>query len=216
MARVLALVLLIAQDPGAVPLPRHAAWLKRHEAMVEEAKRRDVDLLLLGDSLMDAWRGQKALWEERFAPLKAANFGMMGDRTEHLLWRLRHGALARRPRAAMLLIGANNLGWGGQGVDSTAAGVEAVVNELRPARILLLALFPQGDSPDDPLRSKIQETNARLARIAGVRFLDLGPLFLKSDGTLARELMPDGVHLSDKGYRVWADAVREPLAELLR
>jgi len=116
----------------------------------------------------------------------------------------------------MLLIGTNDLGWLGRSVEETAAGVEAVVDALRPSRILLLALFPRGEKPDDPLRAKIRDVNERLAKIRDVRYLDLGPLFLRTDGTISAELMPDFLHLSDKGYRVWADAVREPLAELLR
>jgi lysophospholipase L1-like esterase len=216
MSSMLSLLLLLAQDVAVRAVPRDAAWLKRHEALVEEAKRGDADLLLLGDTLMDAWRGQKALWAERFAPLRTSNFGMMGDRAEHLLWRLHNGALDGRPKAAVLLIGTNNLG-AGQSVERTAAAVEAVVDVLRPrARVLLLGIFPRGEKPDDPLRTKVREVNERLSKVSGVRYLDLGPLFLETDGTLSRELMPDLLHLSDKGYRVWADALREPLAELLK
>lgn len=213
---MLSLLLLLAQEAVVRPVPRDAAWLKRHEAFVAEAKRGGAELLFLGDSLMDAWRGRKALWAERFAPLKAANFGMMGDRTEHLLWRVRHGALEGRPKAVVLLIGTNDLGLAGRSVDETAAGIEAIVHELRPARVLLLGLFPRGERPDDPLRAAIKETNERLAKISGVRFLDLGSLFLRPDGTISPEIMPDFLHLSDSGYRLWADALREPLAELLR
>src|SRR5688500_7825073 len=111
MGRMLTLLLLL-QELGTRAVPRDAAWLKRHEAFVAEAKKGDVDLLLLGDSITEAWRGQKALWAERFAPLKAANFGMSGDCTQHVLWRLRNGALdGLKPKAVMLLIGTNNLGW---------------------------------------------------------------------------------------------------------
>lgn len=207
--------LLLLQDPGTIAVPRDAAWLKRHEAQVAELKKGDVDLLLLGDSITEAWRGQKALWAERFAPLKAANLGMSGDCTQHLLWRLRNGALETRPKAAMLLIGSNNLGWGKQSVESTVAGVEAVVAELRGARMLLLGLFPRGEKPDDPCRAQIKQVNERLSKIPNVRFLDLGSLFLKPDGSIDAALMPDFLHLSEAGYRVWADAVREPLRVLM-
>jgi lysophospholipase L1-like esterase len=208
--------LLLLQDPGTAAAPRDAAWLKRHEAQVAEVRKGDVELLLLGDSITEAWKGQKALWAERFAPLKAANLGMSGDCTQHLLWRLRNGALEGKPRAALVLIGTNNLGWGKQSVESTVAGVEAVVAELRGARVLLLGLFPRGEKPDDPCRAKIRAVNAGLSKIPNVRYLDLGNLFLKPDGTIDAVLMPDFLHLSEAGYRVWADAVKAPLDELLR
>jgi lysophospholipase L1-like esterase len=214
-------VLLLLQELGARAAPRDAAWLKRHEAFVAEARKGDVDLLLLGDSITDAWRGQKALWAERFAPLKPANFGLAGDCTQHVLWRLRNGALdGLKPRAVMLLIGTNNLGVGKQSVESTVAGVEAIVGEIRarsPAtRILLLGVFPRGEKPDDPFRAQVRDVNAALKPLKHVTYLDLGPLLLQPDGTLSKEVMPDFLHLSEKGYRIWADAVRAPLAELLR
>lgn len=205
------------QELGTRAAPRDAAWLKRHEAVVAEAKKGDVDLLLLGDSITEAWRGQKALWAERFAPLKAANLGMSGDCTQHVLWRLRNGALdGLKPKAVMLLIGTNNLGWNKQSVDSTVAGVEAIVDELRgKSRILLLAVFPRGEKPDDPLRAPIKELNERLSKLKHVSFLDIGGLFLRPDGTIPKELMPDFLHLSEQGYRLWADAVKEPLRVLM-
>src|SRR5688500_3177240 len=116
----------------------------------------------------------------------------------------------------MLLIGANNIGWGGQSVDSTAAGVEALVDELRgKTRVLLLGVFPRGEKPDDPLRAKIKDLNERLSKLKHVTYLDIGGLFLEPDGTISKDVMPDFFHLSEKGYRVWADAVKEPLRVLM-
>src|SRR5207248_8004812 len=85
---------------------------ERHDGFVAIAKKGDVDLLFLGDSITDGWRGGgKAVWEKNFAPLKAANFGIGGDRTEHVLWRLQHGELdGIKPKLAVLMIGTNNLG----------------------------------------------------------------------------------------------------------
>lgn len=214
---LLALLLLLQDPPGVRAMPRDAQWLKRHEGFVAEAKKGGADVLLLGDSLTDAWRGQKGLWAERFAPLRAANFGMAGDCTQHLLWRLRNGTIdGLRPRVVMLMIGTNNLGWSGQDVESTVEGVRAVVNEIRArtpsSRIVLLGILPRGEKPDDPLRAKIKDANAGLARLGGVQFLDFGDRLLQPDGAIAKDVMPDFLHLSEKGYRVWADAVRDVLA----
>jgi lysophospholipase L1-like esterase len=216
--RIALLLLLLAQEgPGARAMPRDAQWLKRHEGFVAEARKGGIDVLLLGDSITDAWRGQKALWAERFAPLKAANFGLAGDCTQHLLWRLRNGELeGLRPRHIMLLIGTNNLGWAGQDVEATVDGIKAVIAEIRArtpsTQILLLGLLPRGEKPDDPLRPKIKAVNAAIATLDGTTFLDFGGRLLQSDGTISKELMPDFLHLSDKGYRIWADAVRDPLS----
>lgn len=203
---MLALLLLLQDLPGARAMPRDAQWLKRHEAYVEQAKQGGIDLLLLGDSITEAWRGQKALWEERFAPLKAANFGLAGDCTQHLLWRLRNGELdGLRPRKVMLMIGTNNLGWGKQDVESTVAGVKAVLEEIRKrtpsAKILLLGILPRQDLD---LKEKIGEVNAALAKLDGVTFLNFGDRLLPA-------MLPDGMHLSEAGFRIWADAVKAEL-----
>lgn len=203
---MLALLLLLQELPGARAMPRDSQWLKRHEAYVEQAKQGGIDLLLLGDSITEAWRGQKTLWDERFAPFRAANFGLAGDCTQHLLWRLRNGELdGLRPRKIMLMIGTNNLGWGKQDVESTVAGVKAVVEEIRrrtpAAKILLLGILPRHDVD---LKEKIQEANAALAKLEGLSFLDFG-------SRLEAAMLPDGMHLSEAGFRIWADAVKAEL-----
>src|SRR5689334_9616611 len=73
---------------------------RRHDKFVEIAKRGGVDVLFLGDSITDAWGGEghgksegSKIFEEEFVPLKAANFGIGGDRTQHVLWRLQNGEL---------------------------------------------------------------------------------------------------------------------------
>ena len=91
--------------------------MKRHEGFVAIAKKGDVDVLFLGDSITDAWGGPghnpKAagakIFAVEFEPLKAANFGIGGDRTQHVLWRLQNGELdGIRPKVVMLMIGTNN------------------------------------------------------------------------------------------------------------
>jgi len=45
--------------------------------------------------------------------------------------------------------------------------------------------------------------------------LSINDKFLSTDGTISKEIMPDALHLSEKGYQIWADAVKGPIAELL-
>jgi beta-glucosidase len=92
-----------------------------------------------------------------------------------------------------------------------------VVEELRlrlpRSRLILMALLPR-EKPDDPIRQQIAETNAALARLASadhLDFLDIGGAFLLPDGSISRELMPDLLHPSQKGYEIWAAALRRRL-----
>ena len=240
---ILSLCLLLAVAPlvafantAIKPEPRDAGWVKRHEGFVEIAKQGGVDVLFLGDSITDFWRrddpktGGKKVWDANFASMRAANFGISGDRTQHVLWRLQNGELdGIKPKAVVLMIGTNNTGLERDKVtprNSTpevVEGVTAIVQTLRtklPAtRILLLAIFPRAEKPDDPQRRQVNEVNAAIAKLADgktIRFLDLGPKFLAPDGTLRAEIMPDFLHPGEKGYEIWAAAIKQPLAEMLK
>ena len=86
------------------------------------------------------------------------------------------------------------------------------------AKILLLAVFPRG-TPDNPARATIAEINKTIAKLHDgkrVFYLDIGPKFLDADGNIPRDVMSDALHPSAKGYEIWAEAVKEPLANLLK
>jgi lysophospholipase L1-like esterase len=231
----LSLATAASANTAIVPEPRDPNWVKRHEGFVEIARQGGVDVLFLGDSITDGWRreergGGKKVWDREFAPLRAANFGISGDRTQHVLWRLQNGELdGLKPKAVVLMIGTNNTGFERDGTTprntpaETAAGVTAIVKLLRtklPAtKILLLAVFPRGEKPDHPQRLQINEINRAIARLAdgkAVRFLDIGARLLAADGTMPKDIMPDFLHPAEKGYEIWAAAIKEPLAALLK
>ena len=223
---------MLRANTAVEPVPRDPAWVKRHEGFVAIAKQGGIDLLFLGDSITDFWRlpeQGKPVWDQYYGSLHAADFGISGDRTQHVLWRIENGELeGLNPKVVVLMIGTNNTGLEkGTAVPrntnpETIAGVTAVVQELRVrlphAKILLLAIFPRGDK-GDPERQQIAEINGAIARLDDgqwVHFLDIGPKFLEPDGTLSREIMPDLLHPSAKGYGIWAEAIKAPLAQLLR
>ena len=207
----------------AAPRPWSTAkWLAQHEAFVARARRGNVDVVFLGDSIA-AFFQQRApeVWDREIAPLgNVVDFGIEGDRTQFVLWRVQNGELdGTNARAVVLMIGTNNLA--AATPENVARGVAAIVDAVRAklpnAVIVLNALFPRGD-PNDPLRAKAADVNARLAALADgahVRWLDAGPGFLTADGTIAPALMPDKLHPSREGYEVWAAALRPVLAELL-
>ncbi len=223
---------LALANTATEPVALGETWLKRHAGFVDIARKGGVDVLFLGDSITDGWRAKGlATWNREYAGLRAANFGIGGDRTQHVLWRLANGETEEiRPKAVVLLIGTNNTGLERDGVKvrntvpETIAGITAVVQSLRQrlpdAKILLLGLFPRADGVADvPVRAQIAEVNRAIAQLHDgrhIHFLDIGARFLSADGTIPTEIMPDKLHLSEAGYAIWADAIREPLAALLK
>lgn len=200
-----------------------------HEADVARAAQGNVDLLFLGDSITEAWDSQPEVWNAFYGNRHAANFGIGGDQTQNVLWRLDHGALEGiAPRAIVLLIGTNNTAQ--HTAPQIAAGVATILKRLHEhspaARVLLLAVFPRGPrtlrngSPDDHERRMaiIRQLNPLLASLADgqrVRFLDLGPLFLDAAGRIPDTIMFDQLHLTNEGYRIWAEGMEPVLSEWL-
>jgi lysophospholipase L1-like esterase len=204
-------------------------WMNRHKQFVQMAQKGGIDVLFLGDSITDAWGGEghgknaagNKIFVEEFMPLHAANFGIGGDRTQHVLWRIENGELKGiQPKVIMLMIGTNNLGANTAG--QIADGIKTIVKEIHQrcpkTKVLLLGIFPRGAKPN-PQRDKIKQINTIIAKLDDggktVKYLDIGGKFLESDDTISRDIMPDYLHLSPKGYRIWADAVKEPINELL-
>jgi lysophospholipase L1-like esterase len=234
---------LLAQAPPAAPpassaRPAHQApavaapklgregqpdvgFLKRHEAFVQIAKKGDVDLVFLGDSITDGWNGQKEIWNKAFGAYKPANFGIGGDRTQHVLWRISNGELdGMSPKAAVLMIGTNNSG--SDPAEDIAAGIKKIVETIHSksprTKVLLLAVFPRGEKPN-PQREKLKTVNSSIAKLDNgkdVFYLDIGDKFLQPDDLLTKEIMPDFLHLSAKGYQIWADAIAVPLERLMK
>jgi len=194
---------------------------KRHEQFLEIAKKGGVDLLFLGDSITDGWRGKngKKVWDEHFEPLKAANFGIGGDRTEHVLWRLKNGELdGITPKLAVVMIGTNN---GKDPAEDVAAGITAIVSEVRTksptTKVLLLGIFPRGEKPNAgrEKNDKVNEIVAKLDDQKSVKYLDIGSKFLAEDKSISKEIMPDFLHLSEKGYQIWAEAILPTVKEMM-
>jgi lysophospholipase L1-like esterase len=191
-----------------------------HERFLSEAKKGDVGLLFLGDSITQGWNNNK-VWKRYYAPRKAANFGIGGDRTQHVLWRIQNGELdGIHPGAVVLMIGTNNAG--SNSPEQIAQGVEAIVKELRSrlpdAKILLLGVFPRGEKPDNRLRHRVAQVNEIISGLGDgkvVHYLDIGQAFLNPDGTISRSIMPDFLHLTEHGYRLWAEAMEPTLWKLL-
>jgi len=226
--KILLLAILLQDSAGATPVPKGEGWLKRHQGFVEEAGNGGAEVLFLGDSITDGWRNgaAKKIWDATFGPMKPANFGISGDRTQHVLWRLQHGELdgSMPPKVVVLMIGTNNIGQKDPEPPASAvAGIEAILKLIHrkseSTKVLLLGVLPRGETRDHPLRAKVKEINAAIATFDDgrtVKVLDLGEKFLKPDGTLPPDVMPDFLHLSEKGYQIWADALKEPLATLLQ
>jgi lysophospholipase L1-like esterase len=209
-----------AQGPASVvPQPREGAWMEVHNSFLVLTKKGHIDLLFLGDSITQMWN-ENSVWRRFYEPRHAANFGIGGDRTQHVLWRIQNGELdGIEPKVTVLMIGTNNLS--SDTPDEIAQGIGAIVSELRrrlpKTQVLLLGIFPRAPKPN-AVRERLKSVNEKIAKLddgTHVRYLDIGKAFLSDDGSISRDVMPDSLHLSLKGYRIWADAMEPTLWSML-
>jgi lysophospholipase L1-like esterase len=207
------------------PVPRDGNWHTRARLLDQRIRETpDTQLLFIGDSITQGWEGAGAsnVWNKYYAPRKAVNLGIGGDRTQHVLWRLEKAPLdGVKPKAAVIMIGTNNSNGEDNSPGQIVEGIQAIVKKLRErlpnTKILLLGIFPRSEN-FAPQRGKLTQVNQVLAGLddgRNVHYLDIGHRFLTKDGILPAEVMPDYLHLSQKGYEIWAEAIEGKLAQLL-
>ena len=209
-------------------------WNQRHEAVLAARQQVSPELVFIGDSITHLWAGEprepkgnhgEESWKALLAGRPALNLGFGWDRTQNVLWRLEHGELlGLHPQHIVIHIGTNNLAGTDHARENTPAeiaeGIQAVVEHAKAqcpgAKIILLAVFPRGETPDQPARQKVAAINALLPTVAknsGVTLLDIGAKFLEPDGKISREVMGDFLHPAAKGYAIWAEALKPLLAK---
>jgi lysophospholipase L1-like esterase len=209
-------------------------WPARHAAAVALMRERQPEIVMLGDSIIHFWGGDPSgeqiggrrtapeVWDRFFSGHSVVNLGYGWDRTENVLWRLRHGEFEGvSPKLVVLMIGTNNVTLNTP--DEIAAGVAAICDEIHqrsPAtRILLLGIFPRGEKPDAN-RATVDAVNQRIAHFDGragvVHYLDIGEQFLAADRSIDKSIMYDFLHPTPKGYEIWTTAMGPALERLLK
>ncbi|MBY0456334.1 MAG: GDSL family lipase [Gemmataceae bacterium] len=219
-----------AQDnPAVKPINRDNP---RHKNFLKIVAKGEGDVIFIGDSITQGWEGKasKKIWDDTFGPFKPVNLGISGDQTGHVLWRLTEGKEIEplKPKLAVIMIGTNNTG--AHTAEQIAGGIKAIVDELQKQKpemkILILGVFPRAggvdnnaDAPKEKLNPKIKAINDIIAKYADdkkVFYKDIGDKFLNKDGALERKVMPDLLHLSEEGYKIWAEAIKDDIAKLVK
>lgn len=217
-----------------VAIPRtDANSLVAHAQLLEKAKKGRIDVYFVGDSITRRWGATDypnllENWKRNFFGWNAANFGWGSDRTQNILWRLQNGELDDvRPKVVVVQAGTNNIGNAVAPGSEEAViaditnGVKAILTTVRAkapeAAIILTGIFARNDNLS--LMPVITALNRRLAELAEsqrVRFLDINDQLAGTGGVLVEGVMaPDKLHPTEKGYQMWADALKPMLRDLL-
>jgi len=207
-----------------------------HAQLLEKARHGGIDVYFEGDSITRRWGALDyprllANWNQNFFGWNAANFGWGGDAVQNILWRLHNGELDNvQPKIIVILAGANNIGnqpFRGDDdprIVEVTTGMKAVLSICREkapeATIVLTGIFPRNDNAGNPtgVMPVIDRINENLARFADgkkIRYLNINDKLADKDGRLHDGMTADKLHLTLKGYQIWADALRPVFTELL-
>ncbi len=232
-------------NPATIPVPQGGAEGRLAEKVAAAAKEKFNLLLIgdsithtVGELMNGRYDGLKEVWERHYAPRRALNLGFNGARIENILWNLQHGVLdGQSPKAAVLLIGTNNTDdrhfptthTPEQILEGTRAIVDCLRQRCPATKILILRIFPRGGDAEKAVGDvafhgspRCVETahragalTAQLADGKQVFWLDVGHVFLRLDGTIDTDLMPDLLHPNLAGAEAWAQALEPTLAQLM-
>jgi lysophospholipase L1-like esterase len=206
-----------AVPPSTIPSDSNFARNYVRQSFLEDHmaanKPENIDLIFIGDSITEQWRwgNGRPVWEKFYAG-RAIDFGVSGDRTQHVLWRLDKLPIGKfHPKVAVILIGTNNCEPEST-PETIAAGVKAVIAKTKQVfpgiRIVLVSILPNARAND-----KMVAANTLIKDFAdgdSVIWFDLASKFTPQ-GDNWKGLQKDKLHLSTEGYQIWADELNPVL-----
>lgn len=193
---------------GTFPQPTHDQWkrlLAQEATAMAKGQGTNRLAILLGDSL-SLWFPSERLPRGQFW----LNQGISGENTSQILNRL--SAFSQtRPDTIYVMAGTNDLR---QGVSDRIIldNIRQILQRLRlnhpQSQVIVQSILPMGLNgiPSERIRNLNQEI-AAIAQEEGASYLNLHRLFANPEGYLRPELTTDGIHLANRGYEIWQDAL---------
>ena len=211
-------------SPASSPMGRDNkhGWYEEHEKFVAIATRSLSSVLLVGDSLVNGLARYHRVWSKYLEPLRALNFGVGGDRTQHVLWRVENGEIPLNLQVAFIHCGTNNLDRDNPAeIRDGIASIVYTIQEKKPnANFIVSGLLPR-DQEFSSRRDKIKLVNQKLmkwcrsGKVRNVHYLNPDKDWTEPDGRLVeRYYFTDFLHLVEEGYNKFAKSIYEAIVKV--
>lgn len=194
-------------------------WMAMHQRFLTETRDAEPEILWVGDSVIQNLFNSR-IWETSFCLMHCLNFGISGDRTENVLWRLQNGELDNlSPKVIVLSVGQSNTG---DNAEQIAEGIKEICGLIRSkqpqAFLVVLTLLPRGHMPN-PLRERNTKVNSLLGELAKgnsrLQLVNIDTGFVQVDQSISHHDMWDYLELTQKGYSKAFEPVNELLSQLI-
>jgi lysophospholipase L1-like esterase len=177
-------------------------------------------IVFLGDSIFEWW--DEKSFKLYFSEFQPVNFGTAGYTTKDVIQFLELTRLhSLKPEVIILLIGTNNSDHDyttSQTLDEITRIVELLVELTPDSEVILLGILPRGFVPEDRKRILNEHVNKRL-QVAKfpkeIHYADIGYLFMDNYGMISKDIMYDGLHLTQTGYILLSEALSRFISAIL-
>jgi platelet-activating factor acetylhydrolase IB subunit beta/gamma len=171
-------------------------FMQRHSVV-----SKDVDLILLGDSLAEGWDNKM------FRPMSVVNLGVGGDKTQNVLWRLASPEWSKlRPTNVVIILGTNNLGAHDRPC-AVIAGLEKVIERVKliwpSTKVVFLEITPRGAAFLEYNSDRV-EINSAIRNLAGIKTINVDDQITCGRQTVGQcpNYETDNLHFSALGYEL--------------
>ena len=203
---------LRAQQPAVADPDRWEATIKKFEEQDRSSPPPQGEIVFIGASSIVRWN-----LPEYFPDLKVINRGFGGSEMVDAARYAARIVVPYSPRIVVLYEGDNDIGRGvapEKVEDDFERFVQVVQGALPQARLVVIAVKPS------LLRwavyDNMKKANALLRTYIeahkGLEYVEVGPPMLGTDGKPRPELfVPDGLHMTAEGYKLWTGLLRPRL-----
>ncbi|XP_054157124.1 platelet-activating factor acetylhydrolase IB subunit alpha2-like isoform X2 [Oppia nitens] len=204
-------------------------WKQLHDQIVNTTLQHkdDIKVVFLGDSKIARYMSEgKAVWDEYFRKDGYYNYGIRGDSTRQILWRMSHQEFeGLTPKVLVFMIGGNNFknnynkGTDEEIIKAMVIIIDKLKEMLPQTEIVIVGQLPRKGSTDKRARNIHQQLKDDYQKktVTKVHFLDIFDEYLKSNGKQNKQLfIDDGIHLNEDGYRILAKHMTTIIDKLLK
>ena len=183
---------------------------KRIERIMKQSPQ-NVSIVMLGNSITE-YGGD---WNARLGRTDIRNSGQGGYTTGQLAWLLDSCVLNTRPKYCFTLAGINDISLGIP-VDRIFFTYQTILdtllaNDIQP--IVQSTLFQTGNPSGNRKVSYLNYLLKDYCTGKNIAFIDLNQFMTDANG-LIPEYSTDGTHLSERGYDLWSEKLKQVISGL--